>query len=49
MAGNKEEIEAKIQETLLKSLTQDMSADQIELLDKKVRTVRGLVQDEEAE
>lgn len=47
MAGNKEEIESKIQETLLKSIDRDMSAEQIELLDKKVKTIRGLAREEE--
>ena len=50
MAGNeKEEIEAKIQETLLKSLERDLSAEQVDLLDRKVKTIRGLVRDDEKE
>ena len=50
MAGNnKKVIEGKIQDTLLKSLERDLSAEQVELLDKKIKTIRELVHDDDDE
>lgn len=47
MGSKKQEVEAKIQDTLLKSLERELSEEQINLLDKKVKTIRDLVQDDE--
>ena len=50
MAGNnKKAIEGKIQDTLLRSLERDLSAEQVELLDKKIKTIRELVHDDDDE
>lgn len=39
-----EEIEAKVRETLYKAVPKQLSASEIELLKKRVETIRGLNQ-----